>query len=154
MSEAASYDHLVPEVLLKLKMRQVSGTWLDQGEKDLVAGDHPPLPPHHRDPQLPPRAQGAEGVWSSCQRLHEDLQWGRDQQRLTCLNSLGTTLFQALSFEKRKSTPENILEAVEMLKVTKQRHSVVVPNMARACRAMRQKYQLGMEEVGPTKLSN
>ena len=34
-----------------------------------------------------------------------------------------------------------------MLKVTKQRHSVVVPNMARACRAMRQKYQLGMEEV-------
>ena len=41
-----------------------------------------------------------------------------------------------------------------MLKVTKQRHSVVVPNMARACRAMRQKYQLGMEEVGPTKLSN
>ena len=164
MSEAASYDHLVPEVILKLnnKIRQVpsltsevlSGTWLDQGEKDLVAGDPPPLPPHHRDPQLPRRAQGAEGVRSSCQRLHEDLQWGRDQQRLTCLNSLGTTHFQALSFEKRKSTPENILEAVEMLKVTKQRHSVVVPNMARACRAMRQKYQLGMEEVGPTKLSN
>ena len=57
--------------------------------------------------------------------------------------------FQALSFEKKKSTPENILEAVEMLKVTKQRHSVVVPNMARACRAMRNKYQLGMEEIGP-----
>lgn len=36
-----------------------------------------------------------------------------------------------------------------MLKVTKQRHSVVVPNMARACRAMRNKYQLGMEEIGP-----
>ena len=36
-----------------------------------------------------------------------------------------------------------------MLKVTKQRHSVVVPNMARACRAMRKKYHLGMEEVGP-----
>ena len=56
---------------------------------------------------------------------------------------------QALSFEQRKSTPENILEAVEMLKGSKQRHSEVVPNMARACRAMRKKYQLGMEEVGP-----
>ena len=56
---------------------------------------------------------------------------------------------QALSFEKRKSTPGNILEAVEMLKGSKQRHSEVVPNMARACRAMRKKYQLGMEEVGP-----
>ena len=36
-----------------------------------------------------------------------------------------------------------------MLKITKERHSVVVPNMARACRAMRKKYGLGMEEVGP-----
>ena len=115
MSEAASYDHLVPEVILKLnnKIRQVpsltsevlSGTWLDQGEKDLVAGDHPPLPPHHRDPQLPRRAQGAEGVRSSCQRLHEDLQWGTDQQRLACLNSLRTTLFSGSLFWKKEIDP-------------------------------------------------
>jgi len=106
MSEAASYDHLVPEVITRLshlitEIRNFPVELKEQKEYGHVVSDYM------------------------------------------------KTYSEALSFEKRKSTPENILEAVEMLKVTKQRHSVVVPNMARACRAMRQKYQLGMEEVGP-----
>jgi len=106
MSEAASYDHLVPEVITRLshlitEIRNFPIELKEQEEYGQVVSDYM------------------------------------------------KTYSEALSFENRKSTPENILEAVEMLKVTKQRHSVVVPNMARACRAMRKKYQLGMEEVGP-----
>lgn len=58
------------------------------------------------------------------------------------------TYSQALAFETRISTPENILEAVEMLKVTKQRHSGVVPRMAAACRALKHKYGVSVEDVG------
>jgi len=106
MNEAASYDHLVPEVITRLshlitEIRNFPVELREQEEYGQVVGDYM------------------------------------------------QTYSEALSFEKRKSTPGNILEAVEMLKGSKQRHSEVVPNMARACRAMRKKYQLGMEEVGP-----
>lgn len=57
------------------------------------------------------------------------------------------TYSQALAFEKRPSTPENILEAVEMLKITKQRHSGVVPSMARACKELKLKYGVSAEDV-------
>merc|ERR1712212_177332 len=92
MSEAASYDHLVPEVITRLshlitEIRNFPVELKEQEEYGQVVSDYM------------------------------------------------KTYSEAFSFEKRKSTPENILEAVEMLKVTKQRHSEVVPNMARACRA-------------------
>jgi len=58
------------------------------------------------------------------------------------------TYSQALAFETKKSTPENISEAVEMLKLTKRRHSTVVPSMAAACKALRLKYGLSVEDVG------
>merc|ERR1712212_1121257 len=92
MSEAASYDHLVPEVITRLshlitEIRNFPVELREQEEYGQVVGDYM------------------------------------------------KTYSEALSFEKSKSTPENILEAVEMLKGSKQRHSEVVPNMARACRA-------------------
>lgn len=71
----------------------------------------------------------------------------QEQYKLVVADYL-QTYSEAVSFEKRKSTEENILEAVEMLKVTKQRHSGVVPSMAAACEALRHKYGLSVEEVG------
>lgn len=106
VSEAQSYDHLVPEVITRLshlitEIRRFPAELQEQEEYHQVVSDYM------------------------------------------------TTYSQALAFETRKSSPDNILEAVEMLKVNKQRHAGVVPSMARACRAMRQKLGLGMEDVGP-----
>lgn len=57
------------------------------------------------------------------------------------------TYSEAVSFETKKSTEENILEAVKMLQVTKLRHSGVVPSMAAACKALKHKYGLRPEDV-------
>jgi len=105
MSEAASYDHLVQEVLVRIshlitEIRQFPSELPEQEEYSKVVEDYM------------------------------------------------QTYTEALSFENRKSTPENILEAVEMLKAAKVRHTGVVPSMAAACRAMRLKYGLSAEEVG------
>ena len=54
---------------------------------------------------------------------------------------------QALSFEHMASTPSNILVSCEKLKQTKVRHSLVVPAMGAACRAMRHKYGLSAEDI-------
>ena len=58
------------------------------------------------------------------------------------------TYSDALVYENRSSSPENILEACEMLNLAKARHSGVVPGMARACKEMRLKYSLNIDDVG------
>jgi len=63
------------------------------------------------------------------------------------------TYSQVLDFETKEPCQEALAEGVELLKVTKERHSNVIPSMAAACMAMKKKYNLDIESGVETSLT-
>jgi len=63
------------------------------------------------------------------------------------------TYRQVLDFEDKEPNQEALAQGVELLKVTKERHSNVIPSMAAACMAMKKKYSLDIENGVETSLT-
>jgi len=55
------------------------------------------------------------------------------------------TYSQVLPFETKEASQDSLVEGVELLKVTRERHSNVVPSMAAACMSMKKKYGVSLE---------
>ena len=63
------------------------------------------------------------------------------------------TYSQVLDFENKEPCQEALAQGVELLKVTKERHSNVIPSMAAACMAMKKKYSIDIENGVETSLT-